>query len=185
MRQPMIDLKPNLPVILDNCICVYCADPLSGDAMTKEHVVGRNFVPKGTLNGNWNLITFACERCNNLKADLEKDISAITMLPHVADKSVQANLRVAEIASRKADGAFSRYTGRSVRESREELTLQGSVGSNISMSVNLVSHPHIDDSRAFALSQMHLTSFFFFITYDRAARRFATLRSQRQLALPL
>ncbi len=171
MLQPMIELNPNRPIRLDNCVCVYCADQLHPRAMTKEHVVGRNFVPKGTLNGNWNLIANACSHCNNLKADLENDISAITMLPHVTRKHFHADLRIAEIADRKASGAFSRHTGRTVRESREELNLKGDIGPNVSISFGLIGHPHIDDDRAFLLAQMHLTSFFFFITYDRGARR--------------
>jgi len=167
----MIELKANQPVILDNCVCIYCADPLEPPAMSKEHVVGRRFVPKGTLSDDWNLIANTCARCNGLKADLEDDISAITMLPYVAGQHVHANLGIAEIANRKAAGAFSRHTGRPVRESREELTVKGDLGPNVSMSFGFVGHPHIDETRAFALAEMHLTAFFFFITYDDKVRR--------------
>jgi hypothetical protein len=44
------------------------------------------FVPKGTLENQWNLILNACRNCNGRKADLENDISAITMQPDVLGK---------------------------------------------------------------------------------------------------
>lgn len=62
--------------------CAYCgaafSRPSDGEA---EHVIGRRFVPKGTLAAQWNLIVRACGPCNDHKADLENDISAITMQP--------------------------------------------------------------------------------------------------------
>lgn len=167
----MIELKANRVTILDNNICVYCADPLQPDATTEEHVIGRKFVPVGTLNANWNLIVNACPRCNNLKSDLEDDISAITMQPDVTGQHAHANLRIAEIATRKAAGAISRHTKRPVKESREEFTLKGGLGPNVSMSFGFIGHPHISEERAFLLAEAHLTAFFFFITYDEKVRR--------------
>lgn len=69
------------PVRLHNVVCPYCGATLASDSTTKEHVVGRKFVPKGPLENEWNLILNACRPCNNQKADLEHDISAITMQP--------------------------------------------------------------------------------------------------------
>jgi hypothetical protein len=64
-------------------ICPYCGVALSKENSTKEHVLARKFVPKGTLNNQWNLILNACRCCNNSKSDLEDDISAITMQPNM------------------------------------------------------------------------------------------------------
>src|SRR5258708_1804203 len=74
-------ISPDRPIQIKNDICVYCAKQLTQDTITKEHVVGRRFIPKGKLNGQWNLIVNACRVCNGRKSDLENDISAITMQP--------------------------------------------------------------------------------------------------------
>jgi hypothetical protein len=74
-------LPPNKAILLDNETCVYCGIELSPEIDTEEHVVGRKFVPKGKLDGEWNLIVHACRACNRKKAELEDDISAITMQP--------------------------------------------------------------------------------------------------------
>ena len=166
MSDSMTSANPKRPIILKNCVCVYCGEPRPSDQMTKEHVVGRRFVPKGTLDGNWNLIVGACERCNGEKSDLEDDISAITMLPDVTGQYAHDEAQIVRIAERKASGAISRHTGRLVGESREELTLKSRLGADISMSFGFIGHPHIDDERAFRLARMQLTAFFFWISYD-------------------
>src|ERR1700692_1203361 len=69
------------PVVLKNCICGYCDADLSSDNRTTEHLVGRRFVPKGSLENQWNLIFKACRPCNGTKSELEDDISATTLQP--------------------------------------------------------------------------------------------------------
>jgi hypothetical protein len=71
-------LPPATPIRLNNVRCPYCGTDVSTNR-TAEHVIGRRFVPKGMLNGEWNLILWACEVCNGRTSDLEDDISAITM----------------------------------------------------------------------------------------------------------
>lgn len=53
---PLHDLPPNKPIRLHNVVCPYFGATLLRESMTKEHVVGRRFVPKGTLANQWNLI---------------------------------------------------------------------------------------------------------------------------------
>ena len=171
MREVMTELKPNQPLILDNCSCVYCGESLDLDKLTKEHVIGRRFVPKGTLNGHWNLIVQACQSCNNIKSDLENDISAITMQPDVTGRHVHENESVALIADRKAENAISRRTKKPVKDSQEQMSLGGSLSSNVTMSFGLVGPPGIDEDRAFLLARLQLTAFFFWITYDSSTRR--------------
>jgi hypothetical protein len=54
---------------------------LTEESATDEHVIGRRFVPKNTMFGQWNVILRACRECNTAKSELENDISAITMQP--------------------------------------------------------------------------------------------------------
>jgi hypothetical protein len=69
-------------IVLRNINCAYCGRLFDAELpATKEHVIGRRFVPRGCFAGQWNLILNACGRCNGDKAELEDDISAITMMP--------------------------------------------------------------------------------------------------------
>ena len=67
-----------------NSRCVYCGRPTEGDASretNKEHLIGRNFVPKGTLGGDgrFNFIFRSCKKCNSEKADIERHVSSLTL----------------------------------------------------------------------------------------------------------
>ena len=59
-----------LVIRLNNISCPYCGVMLTCETTDKEHVIGRRFVPKGKLNGNWNLVVNACRTCSGIKADL-------------------------------------------------------------------------------------------------------------------
>lgn len=74
-------LAPDRAIVLRNVACVYCGTSLTKETTTRDHVIGRRFVPKGKFAARWNLIINACEPCNNGKAELEDDISAITLQP--------------------------------------------------------------------------------------------------------
>lgn len=83
--------SPSRLIVRRSAFCAYCGHAFGpGDRGENEHVIGRRFVPKGTLANHWNLILSACGPCNDAKAELENDISAITMQPdglgrHVLD----------------------------------------------------------------------------------------------------
>src|SRR4051794_9595279 len=65
---------------LQNLICPYCPRPVTSKLNRQlEHVVGRKFVPKRATAKSWNLHLWACAPCNREKANLESDISAITL----------------------------------------------------------------------------------------------------------
>ena len=65
---------PSKPVLLRNTVCAYCVVQLTASNATKEHVVGRKFVPTGKLDKRWNLILRTCSPCNTRKSELEDDL---------------------------------------------------------------------------------------------------------------
>src|SRR5688500_17747421 len=76
--------KPRLDrrQLLGNRLCLYCVRPLVRATASEEHVIGRNFVPKGMLGKRWNLVAGCCQRCNQRKAELENELSATLLQPN-------------------------------------------------------------------------------------------------------
>lgn len=85
----------------------------------------------------------ARERRNNEKADLEDDISAITLLPDLGEGHEDTDL--AALAARKAKGSRSRRTNRTVAESYEENKLSGKLMQAVDVSVGFGSPPQLSD----------------------------------------
>ncbi len=166
-----MDVQPNQPIILHNIACVYCGVALAKETSTKEHVIGRRFVPKGKLAGSWNLIINACEKCNGVKSDLENDISAITMQPDAWGKYGHDDEEAALEAERKAEKSFSRLTKESVKDSQENRTIKGSLGQTVTASFSFDAPPQVEEDRVFALAGGQLMAFFYLITFNEEARR--------------
>ena len=163
------ELPNNKATILDNVACAYCALPKNQhNALTKEHVVGRNFVPRGSFKKGWSLILRACRACNTKKSDLENDISAITLLPDLGDRHTDPQLAL--LAERKASRAFSRRTKKPVAESTEEMPIMHQLMPGADIRVGLVAPPQIDASRVRELARFHLQGFFYLITYNPTTR---------------
>jgi hypothetical protein len=151
---------------LRNRNCIYCCLPLTGKKRTREHVIGRNFTPQGTLDAN--LVAWACIECNNDKSNLEDDISVISMLPPVS-RNAAANEWSATIG-RKLRHAISRRTGKLVRDSTEKLTVKGELFPGFSMSFEMISNPQTDSERVGRLALYHVTAFHYFTTYNKETR---------------
>jgi hypothetical protein len=164
------ELPATKPVRLHNVICPYCGVALSKENSTKEHVVGRKFVPKGTLASQWNLILNACRPCNNRKSDLEDDISAITMQPNVRGQPFGNHPQLVLDAAHKAGRTRSRYTGKLVGDSRATTQIKYGVP-GMTMTFNMIGQPQIDDERLCELALRHFQGFFYFITYDHHENR--------------
>lgn len=160
----------NRAIVLKNVRCAYCGTRLTDGNRTKDHVVGRRFVPKGRLNAQWNLIVNACRPCNNSKSDLEDDIAAITLAPDAAGRHSHDDVAAMEEAQRRAAKSISRRTRKPVEESHESFTFEGSLGSGIHFNLNFVGPPQINETRAFELARLHLTALFFFQTYNPQTR---------------
>lgn len=167
-EEELKELPANKPIKLHNVTCVYCSTELSKVKSNEEHVIARKFVPKGSLNKYWNLIVRSCEVCNNKKSDLEDDISSITMQPDLYGSYVVDDESLVSDSIRKSK-SFSRRTSKRVSDSTEELTLKAPfLGGNITF--NFISSPQIDPDRAFELARLHVTAFFYWLTYDETAK---------------
>jgi len=165
------NLPPTLPVILDNETCVYCGVALSSDIESKEHVIGRRFVPKGKLNGQWNLIVKACKECNGKKSDLENDISAITMQTDAWGRHATEDQILETEALRKAQNSISRRTGKAVKDSSETIKIKVPFAPGVKFNFELTSPPQTASERVFELARLQLMAFFYFVTYNRQTKR--------------
>jgi hypothetical protein len=172
------------PVVLKNCTCGYCETALSRDNRTTEHLVGRRFVPKGSLNGQWNLIFNACRPCNHAKSQLEDDISATSLQPDAIGRfHPLADSSHREEAQRKGARSHSRRTGSPIASSHERLTVTYNMGP-ATMSFSYIGPPQVDEDRIVALARFQVVGLYYWITYDEAQRRgdfidgvFVSLRS--------
>lgn len=138
MPVSLTELPSNRAVVLDNITCPYCGIELDESNNTKEHVVGRRFVPKGSLNGDWNLIVRACQKCNSNKSFLENDISAITLSGKLWFGTEDSDENTKQEAQRKAKNSISNKTRKPVIHSQEELNIEGSFAPGATFKFNLV-----------------------------------------------
>jgi hypothetical protein len=161
-------LPPNKVVKLHNRTCVYCSEELSNIENNEEHVIGRKFVPKKSLNNQWNLIVRACKKCNTKKSDLEDDISAISMQPDLNGSNVVDDENLATESLRKSK-SISRRTNKTVLNSNENLTLKTPFFGG-SIKIDLKSAPQLDSQRIFELARYHITAFFYWLTYDETTK---------------
>lgn len=145
--------------------CLYCGKALDRSTWTKEHVIGRRFVPAGTLNNEWNVIGFACQRCNGIKSSLEDDISSITL--YGAVRLGLIDQEAVSAIQRKSENSISRRTGKPVRESNEKLCARMPLSQGFSISFSMASPPQIDESRAFELARLHMVGFYSMLCRDK------------------
>lgn len=156
----------NGPTVLRNRTCAYCGCTLTDITATKEHVIGRRFVPKGTLANSWNLIVRVCVACNSKKSDLENDISAISMQPDVAGRFHDpSDHELRKEATRKGKKSVSRRTGKPVGLSQETITFRDELGP-MQIEFTSVGPPQVDEDRAVGLALLHITGFMYWLTYE-------------------
>jgi len=166
MSDPVVQLPTNRAIVLYNATCAYCGQPFDTSVVkTKEHVIGRRFVPKGILDGQWNLILNACKDCNGDKADLEDDISAISMMPDQFGCYAIDDARLQAEVQRKATKAQSRRTGRAVSDSREQIEIKGSLGA-ATFTFKLTAPAQVEQARLYRLAHYHFRGFFYWLTYQ-------------------
>lgn len=166
-----IEYDPRKHIRLSNINCSYCGRLFDHHVKkTKEHVIGRNFVPNGALLGEWNLILNACTDCNGQKAELENDLSAITMQPDITGRHVNDDELLREESLRKETGAVSRKTGKPVKDSKGTMSVSYNAPS-VQMTFGLLYPAQVDFERVCRLAYFHIIGFFFMQTFDAKTRR--------------
>lgn len=163
----MKEFNPKSMMRLDNATCPYCYEKISRRKSEKEHVIGRNFVPKGSLNAQWNLIVRSCNKCNQEKSLLENDLSVITMWPSPTETEIDKRL-IEEIRRRRK--AKSARTGKWVSESEESSTIKAQIMQGCESTFGFTGPPQFDRDRVAQLARFHVAAFFYLMTYDRPSR---------------
>ncbi len=139
-----------------NKVCLYCNEQFDGINViaTKEHLIGRNFVPRGSLNGgsSFNFIFKACRRCNNDKSGLEGHVSAVTQLMSPA---VAENAEFSARAGEKSRGEIHPWTGRPVAESFHKPTLKFQ-GHGLEITTSFTGPPQLDRAMLNRLALRHV-----------------------------
>jgi hypothetical protein len=158
-------------VKLRNVTCPYCGIAITAANMTEEHVIGRKFMPKRSLENVWNLILSACKPCNNRKASLEDDISAISMQPDVRGKHFSAHPQLAVDAAHKGQRAHSRSSGKPVADSKTSMQIKFQLAPGLLLTFNMIGQPTVEDARIFELALRHFQGFFYLITYRETEKR--------------
>lgn len=168
-------IRRGAQVHLRNKTCIYCGTPLTAVSATEEHVIGRRFVPKGKLNGEWNLIVLACGPCNGRKAALEDDISAILLQPNGFGELVVDDPYLAQEATRKGKTTH-RKTGKPVKDSRTDFSVPMPMNARCSFKFGFIGPPQLDPKRVAQLAWHHVTAFTYLTTFNQSTRmgRFAT-----------
>lgn len=134
-------------------------------------MIGRNFVPRGKLNGQWNLIIRAHKSCNNIKSDLENDISAISMQADAWGFYALPDETLVKEAKRKGKNCTSRLTGKPVKESHTNLKIKVPFAPRVEFSFDIISPPQILSDRIFDLARLQIMAFFYFVTYNKETRQ--------------
>lgn len=171
MTDNSLKADPYKPTILNNVVCVYCGKHLEKENATKEHVIGRRFVPKGSLEKSWNLILRSCLSCNNIKSDLENDISAISMQPDAWGNHESDDAKLINDSTRKGKKSISRATKKPVNKSNNNIELKFTHGPGIKFNFNLVSPPSIDCERVYELCRLQMMAFYYLLTYQESENR--------------
>ena len=159
------------PLFLKNKWCAYCGVELNKKTATQDHVIGRNFVPKGKIGDGWYLVLNACGVCNNLKSNLEDDISAISMNFHRYGLDGMSDPLIQKEALRKIPRAISKKTGKPVIKSDQSVAFQMPQLSGLSISGSFSAPAQLEDERLHLLARYHLLAFFYFLTYKRELSR--------------
>lgn len=167
----IIQSRSDRPIRLQNLSCPYCRRTLDASVPSnKEHVVGRNFVPKGKMENQPQLIFIACRKCNSEKSQLEDDISVISMIPGGTSRGAEIDEVLAGEFKRRAHKSGSRRTGRPVATSHEELLVQSRWGP-ATFTFRMAAPPQADSDRVYRLAQFHFDAFFYWLHFNGESRR--------------
>lgn len=150
-----------------NQYCLYCGSFVGDGAnikSNKEHLIAREFVPSGTLEGgkSFNFIFRACEQCNTEKSNIERHISSVTIFNSPSRyESGEINL----LAIRKASKDYHpNKQGVLVQDAFDKHKLVFDENQNFKLSFDFVSPPQANLSYIKLLAFMHIQGIFSLIT---------------------
>lgn len=150
--------------------CLYCG-VLVGTGATvpsdREHLIGRNFVPPGTIGSNeFNFLFRSCVNCNRQKSDAERHISSVTLVNSPARFMDQ---HVDNIAKRKAVADFHPdKKGIPIGKATEHETLQFNHGFG-SFKFELTSGPQANGDLVKLLALKQVQALFSLVTTENYA----------------
>lgn len=152
---------------LSNQHCLYCGAALGLGATTKsdkEHWIGRNFVPTGTMgNQAFNFLFRACTECNARKAVAERHISSVTL---INGPGRHEDTRAAAVAGRKEARDFHPdKPGVAMGKSHDHHSINLALGA-ASISIRLVSPPRANHDAVIELALNHVQALFSLITSE-------------------
>lgn len=179
---PVYGFRPNQPTVWfhkklehSNRYCLYCLRDLRDVDVgsDKEHLIGREFVPTGTLGGSaFNLIFRGCVRCNDRKGNLERHVSTLTLLMSPAREESK---EIDELAVRKAEKDFHPHRkGSAVKDAHGQHDVAFKMGV-ASGSFGMFVPPQLDNDAATELACNHVQGFFSLITSKNPTQPEGTL----------
>lgn len=168
-NEDLVEYPSDKAIRINNKTCVYCGKELTSRSRTKEHVIARRFVPKGMMNGQWNLIVWACSRCNRYKAGLEGEMSALSMQPNASGEYADNSYTLMQESARKSAGSHSTLTRKPIRESVHNFEHKLNLGPGLSVTIGGKSPPQPNMDRLYRLAGMQLQAFFYMSSYDETS----------------
>lgn len=142
-----------------NACCIYCGTFLQGvnpPNSDKEHLVAKNFVPKGSMDGQpFNFLFRACRSCNARKAHAERHVSSVSLF-NSPGRLENNKVNVNEIAMRKGKGDFHpKKQGVPVKDAHEHITVGPA-----NMTFGMVAPPQIDRALLEEVAFSHIQGLF-------------------------
>lgn len=145
--------------------CLYCGAAVGGDGdvtSNKEHLIGTNFVPQGSMGGSaFNFLFRACKACNHRKSIAERHLSSVTLIngPGRLDDP-----RAKDAAQRKAVNDFHPdKPGVPMGRSHDSISVDGTVA-GLSLSVDFVAPPRANVGEVEQLALNHIQGLFSLLT---------------------
>ncbi|MDY6851956.1 MAG: hypothetical protein SV487_07790 [Thermodesulfobacteriota bacterium] len=154
-----------------------------GIVRSKDHMVGRRFVPKGYLDNQPNIIIGACEECNERKSKLESGLSAISMLPSAKHYNIEEEIKrkIGEKYSKNGiiqGGASHPETGKNVYESCANIKIKSKIGP-ATLIFNAIAPPQADKATR-CLSIMHIQAIYYvLVNFDQNNQQNCTFRDEK------
>ena len=168
MKHPH-NFKPKQPVVWfnndlkkSNRHCLYCSIDLHMDGVesNKEHLIGREFVPKGSFGDGqcFNFIFRACKDCNDQKGVYDRHISSISF---AGEPSEEHDPKYHDSILGKIHRDYHPdKQGTLIKDSHEHQGIKARVTDFGDVKINLASPPQMNRDYAIRLAYHHIQGLF-------------------------